>query len=166
MVSSLLAEGMLAEGMVAEGMVARNLLGWVLISFVATYLLVNLRDVLVDAKFIFDRRLVRRYLLKFSLRTLLVSMTVAAVFYAIVAGLNVPPRDWFQLVLIMGVVIGAAFLLRWAVQDVLAKGVRRQYRETYDTDAGTGSRQIPEIKTNETRSVGPISVKVVPDNEE
>lgn len=154
----------MVSSLLADGMVARNLLGWVLISFVATYLLVNLRDILVDAKFIFDRRLVRRYLLKFSLRTLLVSMTVAAVFYAIVAGLNVPPRDWFQLVLIMGVVIGAAFLLRWAVQDILAKGVRRQYRETYDADAG--SQQIPEIKTNETGSVGPISVEVIPDNEE
>lgn len=154
----------MVSSLLADGMVARNLLGWVLISFVATYLLVNLRDILVDAKFIFDRRLVRRYLLKFSLRTLLVSMTVAAVFYAIVAGLNVPPRDWFQLVLIMGVVIGAAFLLRWAVQDILAKGVRRQYRETYDADAG--SQQIPEIKTNETGSVGPISVEVIPDNDE
>ena len=150
----------------AEGMVARNLLGWVLLSFVATYLLVNLRDVMVDAKFIFDRRLVRRYLMKFSLRTLLVSMTVAAVFYAIVVGLRVPPRDWFQLVLIMGVVIGATFLLRWAVQDILAKGVRRQYRETYEANDDTASQQLPKIKTHRARSVGPISVEVIPDNED
>jgi hypothetical protein len=94
---------------------------------------VSVGDTIGDLRFIFERRLPRRNLAKFSLRTLVCVTSIAAFFFAAAHQFQVPRREWASLALLLGTIIATGLLFRVALTDIRFPGTRRRYPARYDS---------------------------------
>ncbi|TWU07895.1 hypothetical protein Pla52n_04710 [Stieleria varia] len=111
------------------------------------YILLSVRDTFGDLKLIFEPLLLRKTR-RFSLGDLLVFISMAACYFALLRWMG----DGFtNSILALGVIFclcSAIALFRLAYQDISAKAIRRQHPERYSR--GDEAKELPSVKIHRT----------------
>lgn len=107
----------------------KSLLALTLFALAASYILLAFKDTKKELCLVFDRRLIRKYLLRFSIRTVLVWVTLLAFAFSMIGQWELVNGDLpiAFVAVAVGVPCGLLFLI--GIQDAFSKKVKRKYRD-------------------------------------